>query len=487
MNNILHKGFIKSLDAVSLQRKLLLFIVVALSLIFIISSLFVYKLVSDTLMESEKNHISIIAESLTPKVGVWYFLNSEADSSEMDKFLKNALITNKLEYISFKDKSGSLISEIYSPEYISKDSYNVEYKMNVYSPGKSNNNSMGTLEIAYGNNMLRELSSKYTTTGLLLVILLAMYFYLEMRLLKELLMPLNKIAVEIKGYIPGDKLVFESFSKNKDDVIFEIINGFEHMQQNIDDTMKKMALEEENNRVKDAYLVKQSRFIEMGTMISNIAHQWKQPLHIVELSITDLTIKDMLGKVDSKYQQKLFNEIHNQVEFMSKTIDIFQNFLNEDHEKKKMEIFSIENAIEDSIQLLGNTFEKKKVKLNISIDKKSFAYGSIAEIEQVFLIILHNAIDSICKDSESGRITIESTVEKENSVIKINDNGGGFDSALIEKIFDAYFTTKHQSQGTGLGLFIAKTIVEMKFNGNIEASNFKDGALFVIKLPLPKI
>ena len=486
--NILYKKFINSLGAVSLQRKLLLFIVVVLSLITAFTGIFIYKLVNDTFMKSEQRHIAIIAESLSTKVGVWYYINSEVDSSKIDEFFKNMLISYKLEYIAFRDKNGLIISEIKSPKYIVADSYNVEYKKNVYSPESINSQNMiGSVEIAYGHHMLKDLASKYTITGILLVFLLILYFYLEMRLLKGLLMPLRRIATDIKGYMPGDVLKFEPFSKKKDDVIFEIVNGFRHMQKNIDDAIAEKKLKEESEKAKDAFLLKQSRFIEMGTMISNIAHQWKQPLNIIQLCITDLTIKSMMGEVDSVYQKKLFKEIDNQVSFMSKTIDIFKNFLEEDHKKKNMELFLIKKAIEDSMQLVDSMLDRKKITIETKLDEISSAYGSIGEIEQVILIIIHNGVDAIMgRGMSSGKIIIKSAIENGNSVIKIYDNGGGFDPSLADKLFDAYFTTKHQAQGTGLGLFIAKTIVEMKFSGSIEARNFKDGSLFIIKLPLPK-
>ncbi|WP_373035948.1 sensor histidine kinase [Sulfurimonas sp.] len=486
--NIIGKKIIKPLGAVSLQRKLFMFIVVALSLIIIISGAFIYKLVNNTCMKSENTHIAVIAESLAPRVSVWYFINKQADNSQMNEFLKEMLVSYKLEYIAFRDKDGVLISESNTSEYVAGDSYNVKYKKDIYSPQSENlKNSMGTIEIVKSNYMLRELSYKYTTTGILLAALLALYFYLEMRLLKGLLMPLSRIATEIKGYMPGDKLIFKSFASNKDDVIFEIVNGFLHMQKNIDDAMREKAIEEENNKAKDSFLLKQSRFIEMGTMISNISHQWKQPLNIVELCITDLTLKGMTGEVDSKYQEKLFNEIHNQVVFMSKTIDVFKNFLSEEHNEKNVEVFSIKKAILESLQLLDSIFDNKNIAIEVNTDEASFAYGSISEIEQAILVILHNAVDAISGTNKiNGKIIIDCTVEEENNVIKIYDNGGGFDPVNLDKIFDAYFTTKHQAQGTGLGLFITKTIVEIKFSGTIEAYNYKDGALFVIKIPLAK-
>ncbi|DAB27282.1 MAG: histidine kinase [Sulfurimonas sp. RIFOXYD12_FULL_33_39] len=486
--NIIYDKFVKSLSAVSLQRKLLLFIVVVLSLITASAGMFIYKLVNDTFMKSEQRHIAIIAESLSAKVGVWYFINSEVDSSKMDEFFKSMLIDYKLEYIAFRDKNQTLISEIKSPKYIFEDSYNLEYKKSVYSPESiDSKNIIGTVEIAYGHHMLKDLASKYTITGILLSALLILYFYLEMRLLKGLLMPLRRIAADIKGYMPGDVLKFELFSEKKDDVIFEIVNGFRHMQKNIDEAIAEKKLKEESEKAKDAFLLKQSRFIEMGTMISNIAHQWKQPLNIIQLCITDLTIKSMMGEVDSIYQKKLFKEIDNQVSFMSKTIDIFKNFLEEDHKKKNMELFSIKKAVEDSMQLLDSMLDKKKITIEAKLDESSSVYGSIGELEQVILIIIHNAVDAIMEKSiNSGKITIESVAENKNCLIKIYDNGGGFDPSFSDKLFDAYFTTKHKSQGTGLGLFIAKTIVEMKFSGSIEAKNSKEGSLFIIKLPLPE-
>lgn len=473
--------FIRPLRTVSIQRKLLFFIVITLSLIFSASGIFIHKLVNDVFMESEKRHIAIISESLSAKVGVWYFINNQNATSQMDAFLKKILINYKLEYIAFRDTNGTLVSEITVPGYSADSPYTIEDTRVIYSPEiDDTHHKVGTLEIAYGYHVLKKLSTKFYIVGMLLAFLLILYFSLEMRLLKELLNPLRKIAAEIKGYKPGDKLIFESYNGNKDDAIYEIVNGFLHMQQNIDNALREKAIEEENNRLKDAMLVKQSRFIEMGTMINNIAHQWKQPLNIIELCITDLTLKSMMGPVDSEYQQKLFNDMHMQVAYMSKTIDIFKNFLHNDQTKDDLETFSVKNAIEDTLRLLGSTFDKNNITLTLKLDETScIAHGSIHKLEQVILIILNNAVDA-----GSSQITVECLREKKDNVIKIYDNGGGFDPAISDKLFDAYFTTKHQSQGTGLGLFIVKMIVEMKFNGSIEARNYNDGALFIIRLPL---
>lgn len=470
-----------SFRAISLQRKLLLFVIVTLSLIFALSGLYIYNLVNDTFMESEKKHLKIISEQLSSKVGIWYFINKDSPSMEMDVFLHKMMISYNLEYIAFSDHNGSIISEVHTAGYTVNDPYNIRAHTTVYSPESVDHyREQGILEIAYNHHVLKTLSAKFYWGGVLLVVLLALYFFLEMRLLKELLTPLKNIASEIKTYVPGKKLTFEPTTDNKEDVISEIITGFLHMQQNIDDAMRKKEIEKENNRIKDSILLKQSRFIEMGTMINNIAHQWKQPLNIIELCITDLTIKSMMGTVEKTYQEKIFNDMHIQVMYMSKTIDIFKNFLNDESHKNKMEEFSIQKSIEETLQLLGSTLEKKKIALELDTYRSSNAYGPMNELEQALLIIINNAIDA-----NSTKIYIECTVQNNQNVIKIYDNGGGFDPEVIDNVFDAYFTTKHQSQGTGLGLFIAKMIVEMKFNGRIEALNEKKGALLIIRLPLP--
>lgn len=470
----------KLFNTISVHRKLLLFVVLLMTLIITSISIVIYTLVINTFVESGKRHIVTLSESLTPKIGIWYFINKDSNHLTMEPFLHNIRVTSKLDYISFTDKNGTLIADTESPQYLKNSSYNIIYQQNIYTPDNSNNQEfLGVLKIVYSQQILEDLSHKFVIVGMMLSVLMALYFYLEMRLLSELLTPLKKIAARIKRYLPGDQLIFEPQYLQKKDVISEIANGFLHMQHNIDTAMQKEQIEEENNRMKDAILMKQARFIEMGMMINNIAHQWKQPLNIIELCITDLSIKNMMGVSDSEYQHKLFNDMHLQVEFMSKTLDIFKNFLDNNQHTKHCELFSIKKAIEDSIQLIHSALEKKHTEIDLFLDEASYGYGSISEIEQVLVILINNALDA-----NSTKITIECKKTSNDNIIQIYDNGGGMPQEILENIFDAYFTTKHPSQGTGLGLFIAKMVIENKFNGRIEAFNYQNGALFSINLPL---
>lgn len=479
MKHPLFEKTIRHFSTVSVQRKLLLFIVVLMTLIITSISALILKLVTDTFIESEQKHLVTLSETISPKIGVWYFINKESNPMHLKRFLDDILTAYQLDYIAFFDHQGLLVCESKSSRYLPENRYNIVYQQSVDNPDESKSKeTLGRLKIVYNEHILEDLSSKFYIVGIMLGVLLALYFYLEMRLLSELLTPLKKIASKIKGYLPGDKLDFDPVYKHKDDVIAEIVKGFLHMQHNIDDAMKKKEIEEENNRIKDALILKQARFTEMGMMINNIAHQWKQPLNIIELCIADLSFKNMMGQSDIDYQHKLFDDMHLQIEFMSKTLDIFKNFLDNNQSPKTSELFSLKQAIEDSIQLVNSALDKKNASIDVRLDETAYAYGAISEIEQVIIILINNALDA-----NSTKITIECTKEHRGNTITIHDNGGGLNPDVIEHVFDAYFTTKHPSQGTGLGLFIAKMVIETKFNGTIGVSNTANGALFTIFLP----
>jgi len=261
------------------------------------------------------------------------------------------------------------------------------------------------------------------------------------------------------------------------------------MQRNIDQAMQAREEEIERSKEKDKILMRQSRFIEMGTMIQNIAHQWKQPLNIIELAVTDLTLRQMTGNLTTEKQQSANEEIHRQVSYMSRTIDTFKNFLEEDRDGAGNTPFFVTKAVETALILVESTFKKEKIALRTDLDDRCCAEGDPKEFEQALLSLIHNAVDAILAHKTEGRpdsITIASRLEEGENIVTVEDSGGGFDPALSETMFDAYVTTKHMSQGTGLGLFIAKTIVAMKMHGNIEAENIENGARFTIRLPYGK-
>jgi len=232
---------------------------------------------------------------------------------------------------------------------------------------------------------------------------------------------------------------------------------------------------------RDRVMYQQARLASMGEMIANIAHQWRQPLS--ELGILlygmkkEFTKCDKSEKFDTQYEKskKLIKQ-------MSQTIDDFRNFFNPN---KAKEHFFISDIINDTMFILRDTLKNEKIEVAISCDKNIKMFGYVNEFTHVLINILNNAKDAFCHiRTKSKQIYIVVKENKSNIQIKISDNGTGIEKNMINKVFEPYFTTKHTSQGTGLGLYIVKMIVEDSMNGKIEVKNRKtNGVCFTITFP----
>ena len=230
---------------------------------------------------------------------------------------------------------------------------------------------------------------------------------------------------------------------------------------------------------KEKLLIHQSKLASMGEMINNIAHQWRQPLS--HLSFINMNLQLALEEkpLNSTYIKQKLSEINFQLDFMSKTIDNFRDFYNINKQK---ESFLVSVAINKAIEIMRVAFEKSKINLNYEIfaNKEIFSYEN--EYSQVVLNILSNAKDMlILRKIENPQIDIVLEESKEYFITKIFDNAKGIDEKDIGKIFEPYFTTK--KDGSGIGLYMSKMIIEKDFKGKIEVENYENGACFYIKLP----
>lgn len=229
-------------------------------------------------------------------------------------------------------------------------------------------------------------------------------------------------------------------------------------------------------------VLEQSKLAAMGEMVSIIAHQWRQPLSAVGSIITTLKLKYNLKRIDlNTYDEKL-TQINNYVQYMSNTIDHFRDFLIKDSKK---DLVKIEEVVNNSYSLIKNSFDILGIKVNInSKESLNKIYLHKNDLTQVILNILNNAKDALVFNNISNpQITINFS-QKESSfqIIEIEDNAGGIDLNIIDKIFNPYFSTKEKKNGTGLGLYICKMIVEKYLNGEISVKNKKNGTSFIIKL-----
>jgi signal transduction histidine kinase len=230
-------------------------------------------------------------------------------------------------------------------------------------------------------------------------------------------------------------------------------------------------------------LVEQSKSAALGEMISMIAHQWRQPLQAVSILIQKLPLLKMIkGEISDETLDDVVTQVTAQVDYMSKTIDDFRDYFKPN--KKKEEVY-IKNVINKSMDFLSYLFKLNSISVKYENDSTSKVEIYLNEIVQVFINLAKNSCDAIIeKNIENSVINIITYEKDENLFIEFEDNAGGIKDDVIDKIFDPYFSTKSKKNGTGLGLYMSKTIIEQHSLGKIDVYNTDVGTKFVIQLPL---
>ena len=244
---------------------------------------------------------------------------------------------------------------------------------------------------------------------------------------------------------------------------------------------------------KEEMLIQSSKMAAMGEMIGNIAHQWRQPLSIMSMGANNIKINyELNGEISCKSSLSFADNILKQSKYLSNTIDDFRSFFNPESED---EGYNLKESLDKCLQLVGASFDDNMISIIQNIDEKINSYGDKNKLLQAIINILNNAKDALTAASElREKLVFVFTVEEDennNIVIVIKDNAGGIPEKILPRIFEPYFTTKHQGQGTGLGLYITHSIVTKNLTGTIRAENevfehegvsYK-GAKFTITLP----
>ena len=289
-------------------------------------------------------------------------------------------------------------------------------------------------------------------------------------------------ALKLKwGYIKEQKLFFDTQTMIYLAIAFGIIIPFSLYLFVINKKLQK-EINAKEKAMKKLIQLRDSKLNEMSEVISMIAHQWKQPLNNLSLLNQLCESKFLLGKVDDKFKQYFFTNTKEQITLMSKTIDDFKDFFKVDEDKKK---FDLVQTINNLLDITKPLYEKNNISIvfqHSDINFTTLGYQSI--LFQLLLNILNNAKDALLETKNKNKlITITLSQEKGKNIIEIEDNAGGIPEDIIDKIFNPYFSTKKEKNGTGLGLYMAKTIIEERMNGSIEVQNKEAGALFTIMLP----
>ena len=210
-------------------------------------------------------------------------------------------------------------------------------------------------------------------------------------------------------------------------------------------------------------------------VIKNIAHQWRQPLSQINSNVFAIdTILNELNIKDTRIEERLL-EIEKLTANLSKTIEDFRT--------GKKTVFNIKDILDEVHTNLAMVMRDKMISFNVD-SKVNFSYtGNRGELLQVIVVIVNNAKDALLeRNVHLPQITIETKTEEEFSIIRVKDNAGGMTQKVAEKIFENDYSTKHTSQGTGIGLSMAKSIIQEKFSGDLSVANLDAGSCFEIKI-----
>ena len=242
---------------------------------------------------------------------------------------------------------------------------------------------------------------------------------------------------------------------------------------------QRVAEEVARNMEHERMLIQQSRLAAMGEMVGNIAHQWRQPLNALGLLLANLKDAYDFGELDDETMDRSVDTGNRLIQKMSSTIDDFRNFFKPNKEKLA---FRLEDAVRDTLELIGPSLRSHAIEVSVEGDSGGPIFGYPNEFSQVLLNVLGNARDAILeRHAQPGRIGIVLGHDERNAWACIRDNGGGIPADVLPRVFEPYFSTKEK--GTGIGLYMSKTIMEEHMGGTIEAANAEDGAVFTLRCP----
>lgn len=241
----------------------------------------------------------------------------------------------------------------------------------------------------------------------------------------------------------------------------------------IDMTALKLATRELQLKTKQA---------AMGEMVAMIAHQWRQPITSIGLIIANLEFDLIMGEIEKQNLQEGFDNIKSHVHYLSNTIDIFRNLLSHSQRKKKV---TMNDVMQETFNIVKTQCEQNTISLEVQpLDCTIEFYTHQEELSQAVINIVTNSIEALLENEiQKPKIEIFCTLDSSFLTIHIQDNAGGIKPEIISKIFTPYFSTKKAKNGTGLGLYMTKMIIEDHLDGTISVDNNEEGVIFSIKLP----
>lgn len=336
-------------------------------------------------------------------------------------------------------------------------------------------------------NPVSKTINEYATRSLILntIVALMFIFILILFTTTNVSIPLSDISDALRKKSPKPIKKYLTKKNEYGEISSLIVDFFkkETELEELNTTLKeRVEAEVEKNKQKEQLIYQQSKQAAMGQMLNNIAHQWRQPLNAVSITVGKLEYaskKDILQKedLDSSLQS-----IKSLVKQMSDTIDDFRNFFKPDKAKG---YFSLLQCLKNSASVVSEAYESQNIKISIICDPQIECFGYERELMQVLLVCFGNSKDAIEENGvKEGKITVVGKQTPHGDVsITITDNGGGVKNEIIHDIFNPFFTTKEEGKGSGIGLYMSKQIIEQGMQGSIFAVNSTDGLSVTIEIP----
>lgn len=264
---------------------------------------------------------------------------------------------------------------------------------------------------------------------------------------------------------------FKQYQKNEEEQKDELKKLNNSLELKVENAIKDI-------QYKERAMLHQSRLARLGTMLSMIAHQWRQPLSEVSSIVMELETATRFNKVDKNLILDCTSDADRLLSYMSDTIDDFRTFFKPDKEKVE---FSIKEACNNSIGLICSSYDALGITLNRKLDVDFMVFGYPREFSQVILNLFINAKDILEERKiKNPEVFLEIKKENDNIVVTISDNAGGINLENIDIVFEPYFSTKNSSKASGMGLYMSKMIIENNMNAKLEVHNIENGAEFKI-------
>lgn len=237
----------------------------------------------------------------------------------------------------------------------------------------------------------------------------------------------------------------------------------------------------ETLKEKEKMLHFQSRQAAMGDMIAMIAHQWRQPLSTISAIACNIQIQQALGSGSEEKLKEHSAVLLDQTQYLAQTISDFRNFYKQDKAVKTVQAADI---IKDSLLIIDQLLNNSNISLHTSYCSVKQFNTYPKELQHVLINLIKNAADILLEKEGERWVKIATLEDEESVVFEVSDNGGGIDQTIIEHVFEPYFSTKKEKNGTGLGLYMSQTIVERNLKGTISCKNTAEGAVFTVRLPI---